>query len=147
MRDAMMTYKPEDNFSKPFVIAIKTIIILFALSMIAIMVTHENFLDTDKQLWVDYSTYTLLNMMKYLFIPVMIITLRIHYYEIDESRKYKGITNLEFVGVAFLSVCLVSMAIGFKYSSNTKNQITMEQFLKGEPTFINRKTITEDSHE
>lgn len=140
-----MTNKPEDNFSKPFVIAIKTIFILFAVSMIAIMITHENFLDTDKQLWADYSKYTLLNMIKYLFIPAMIITLRIYYYELDESRKYKGITNLEFVGVAFLSVCLVSMAIGFEYSSNPKNKITMEQFLKGEPTFINRETINKEA--
>lgn len=136
-----MTNNPENNFSKPFVIAIKTIIILFALSMIAIMISHENFLDFDKQLWKDYTGYIFMELATLLIFPVCVVMLLIKLYELDKAKKYKGILRSEFFVATALSAFLISMAIGFEYSSNQKNQITMEQFLKGEPTFINRKTI------
>lgn len=140
-----MTNKPEDNFSKPFVIAIKTIFILFAVSMIAIMITHENFLDADKQVWKDYTGYIFMELTTLLIFPVCAVMLLIKLYELDESKKYKGILRSEFFIATALSAFLTSMAIGFEYSSNPKNKITMEQFLKGEPTFINRETINKEA--
>lgn len=117
-----MTNNPENNFSKPFVIAIKTIIILFALSMIAIMISHENFLDFDKQLWKDYTVYIFMELATLLIFPVCVVMLLIKLYELDKAKKYKGIIRSEFFVATALSAFLISMAIGFEYSSNQKTK-------------------------
>lgn len=137
----MTANNTKHNCRKPYMLAMKTIVITFTFAMLAMILKYENFLDVDAAIWSFYSKQTLHKIINIIYAPFMIIAVVIFLYESDSSKKYKGIKLSEYLIATILAISLTSMVVGLDQALNPEPKITMEQFLKGEGTSTQQPII------
>lgn len=138
----MTTNNTKHNCSKPYMLSMKTIVITFSFSMLAIILKYENFLDADAAIWSFYSEQALNKILSVILVPLIISLILINSCENDDTKEYKGIKLSEFLIATSLAICLTSMVVGLDQTLNPETEITMEQFLKSEVT-SNQSPFTE----